>query len=798
MGKKYFNFKIYTATFLIAFSTLAIEVALTRLLSVITFYYLAFFSVSTAMLGMTAGAVTVYLRPQSYDRERLYGSITKACLAFSLSVPVATVIICLIPLSFGISIMYALADIIVTVSCALPFYFSGIVISAVLTRVDLPVNKLYGSDLIGAAFGCLFVLGGLEILDPQSLIIFTGVFPIIAALLYGKSTLTKTKLRLNYILFAVLILASFINFFTFNGIKPLVVKGLFENTNQFLIEKWNSYSRIVVKKEEVSSPQWWSASVTAPESLKSVQHYMNIDGLAGTVMRKYAVTGDIDHLKYDVTNIAYYLKSDTSACIIGVGGGRDVQSAILFGYTNITGIDVNPIFINLLEHRFRDFAGIAGRKGISLVVDEARSYLNRNPEKYDLIQMSLIDTWASTGAGAYSLSENALYTAEAWKVYINRLNDDGIFTLSRWFDPANLGETGRVVSLAVATLLDLGIKDPSKQIVMVTNGLISTLIINKQPFSDTELLKLKNAADTLKFNIAVTPGEKPKNAILEKIISASSREELSENIADLPLNYEPPSDENPYFFNMLKISSIPKLKGLSDGVISGNLKATRTLLSLIGILGLLTVVTIVIPLLSGTYKKTTGIINKRIFISGAVYFSLIGVGFMLVEIALIQRLSVYLGHPIYALGILLFTVILSTGLGSLISEKIPLTEKPLVYIYPLFAAVMLLLLRFTLSAVISASITSEMIVKILISIAVIFPVGFILGFFFPAGMKLMKDKMSFGTPWFWALNGIFGVMSSAVAILISIYAGISVNFYIAVICYGLLLLLMKNLSEKTA
>jgi hypothetical protein len=131
-----------------------------------------------------------------------------------------------------------------------------------------------------------------------------------------------------------------------------------------------------------------------------------------------------------------------------------------------------------------------------------------------------------------------------------------------------------------------------------------------------------------------------------------------------------------------------------------------------------------------------------------------------------------------------------------VSDKLSLTEKPLVYVFPLAATVMIILLKFSLSAIISASITSQMIIKILISIAIVFPIGIVLGIYFPAGMKLVKNRIALETPWFWALNGIFGVMSSAVAVFISIYAGFSVNFYIAAICYALLTLTLKSLYEE--
>ncbi len=791
--------KIYSATFLVAFSTLVIEIALSRLLSVISFYHLAFFAVSTAMLGMTAGAVFVYLKPQNFDKQNISYSLAKACIGFSFSIPVSTIIICVIPLSDSFAVMQYFALLLVTVSCSIPFYFSGIIISAVLTKFDLPINKLYASDLIGAAFGCLFVLAGLEFFDAPSLIIFTAIFPVIAAFLYGKSTLSARKLRYCYILIAVILSLSMLNKLTLNGIRPLVVKARFEGPKMFMIEKWNSFSRVTVQHESYELPRYWGPSPIAPTDKLYHQYKMDIDGAAGTVLINFTKMDDIEHLKFDITNIAYYLRPGNSACIIGVGGGRDIQSAILFGHKKITGIDINPVFINLLENRFKDFAGIGGREGVTLVLDEARSHLTRNDEKYDVIEMSLIDTWASVGAGAYTLNENSLYTVEAWKVFLSRLNDNGLFTVSRWYNPSDLGETGRVVSLATGTLLDMGIKEPSKHIAMATTNDVSTLIISKQPFSKSDMEMLENTVNNLQFTLVIRPDSIPLNPTLIKIVSAKSSEELSDNIRDLPFNYTPPTDENPYFFNMLKIKSIPDIKKLmaSGGIVHGNLYATFTLIILILCLSVLTIITIVVPLLFGSHKEKMNSELKKVFTAGAIYFSLIGIGFMLLEMSLIQRLSVYLGHPVYALGILLFTIILSTGIGSLVSEKLPISKKPFIYIYPLAALLVIMLLNFILPSIISITITSGMIIKIFIAIAVIFPIGIILGIYFPAGMKLVKDRAGLETPWFWALNGIFGVLSSAIAVFISIFAGISVNFYISALCYGLLIFSTKMLAEKT-
>lgn len=782
------NNLIYTVAFLIGFATLTIEIAFTRLLSVISYYHLAFFAVSTAMLGMTAGAVTVFIKETAFAEKKILDSIAIACLGFALATVVSAFALCLIPVGLEMSFMKIIALLGLTFFCSLPFYFSGIIVTALLTRSSILVSRIYASDLIGASFGCLFVLAALNYFDAVSLIIFSGSFGVLCFFLLSNRVRFKSP---AIILLLIILLLSFMNRFTANGIRPLIVKGKIENPDDHLLEKWNSFSRVVVFQKKTEKPQLWGASPVTPPQLTE-EYYMSIDGDAATVVRKLANASDGQHLKYDLTALAYYLRDSARVCVIGVGGGKDVQTAISFGSRQITGIDINPVFIDLLQHRFAVFTGIANHPEVSLKVDEARSYLSHTKNRYDIIQMSLVDTWAATGAGAFSLSENNLYTVEAWKTFINRLSDNGLLTVSRWYNPSDLGETGRLLSLAAAALLESGSKEPANHIAIITINNLATLILNKQPFSEKDILTLKQKISELQFQPVLIPQETSSNKLLNSIANAKSMKALNQTIKGYTLNYTPPTDENPYFFNMLKIGRLNFTSFKAQpGVMKGNLQATITLLALIVCLLVVALFTIALPLL---LRKKTGQLpfnKKNVF--EALYFSLIGAGFMLVEIALVQRLSVFLGHPIYALGILLFSMILSTGLGSLLSNKLVVTKKKLLQVYPLIAAVFILCISFLVPIVISVMIDHSIVEKIISSVLMILPLGFSLGWFFPLGMRLVRNRSAQFTPWYWALNGIFGVLFSAMAVLVSIYAGISINFYIAAIMYAALIFIIPKL-----
>lgn len=787
---------IYLTAFLTAFATMVIEISFTRLLSVVAYYYMAFFVVSVAMLGMTAGAVTVYLKPVWFCEKNIFKNLTRTAIAFSVSIPVSALVVCLVPVGVDFLMMKLLRLAAIVFICAVPFYFSGVIIAVLLTRINLPAGKIYASDLIGASFGALFVLWGIGVYDAVGLIIATSVFAALTALFFSFQVPGPRFKRLSLVILLFTVIISVFNMTAKNPVRPLVVKDHRESGSTYIYEKWNSFSRVSVSPLTVGYPQYWSASPVAPGKNDCSQYSMTIDGDAGTVMRKFSVPGDIEHLKYDLTSFACYLRNKGNACIIGVGGGKDVQSAILFGFDSITGIDVNPVFADLLENKFREFAGIAGHPGVSLKTAEARSYLSQHRQTYNLIQMSLVDTWAATGAGAFSLSENNLYTIEAWKIFMQRLNPDGIFTVSRWYDPSDLAETGRMVSLAMTSLFRLGKESPSQHIAMVTHNNLATIMVSNSPLTIRDIDSIRRNANMLRFDPVLLPGAKPSNSILAAITSAGSEKELRSLLKAYPLNYLPPTDETPYFFNMLKLNNLNwKVLRNNGGVMAGNLQATIVLIVLIIFLGLLSILAVAIPLVLKTRQNgdVKNVLKQNRH--GAVYFSLIGAGFMLTEIALIQRLSVYLGHPVYALGILLFTIILSAGIGSYLSSFINANNRKRLILYPIIAAAAILLTKAGISFALTYYIESNFSFKVCSSVLLIFPLGLLLGIFFPVGMRLAGKENSIVTPWFWGLNGIFGVLFSCLAVFISIYAGISVNFYLAAICYALVALVIQRISR---
>jgi spermidine synthase len=573
------------------------------------------------------------------------------------------------------------------------------------------------------------------------------------------------------------------------GLHPIFVKGQIEPPPLF--EAWNSFSRIAVFAHDDPTPQMWGPSPYFRADAWAVQQRrMNIDGDAGTTT--YRFSGDVTQarfLPYDVTNFAYFLPDRERAAIIGIGGGRDMLAAHVFGVPEITGVEINPIFVRLLtqEPGFAAFAGLRNLAGLRFEVDEARSWFARTSQTFDVIQMSLIDTWAATGAGAFTLSENGLYTVEAWQIFMQHLTPKGVFTVSRWYAPEAVNETGRMVSLAMATAFASGVSEPRRHIFVATSGRIATLVLSRQPLSSPDLAALDRAAVEMGYRVLIHPYREPAADVLRTILGSANRADLERYTARLPLDLTPSTDERPFFFNQLPLYNPYQtlrfaLSLDTTSIASGNLLATVTLMGLFTLSSVLVGATLIVPL-----RPTLAAVSRPLVAAGSAYFLLIGVGFMSTEIGLLQRLSVFLGHPIYALSIVLFSMILTTGVGSLLSDSLPLETRTPFILWSLLLGSYLGGLPLWLPALTGRFDSATLLVRALLCVIVIAPAGVLMGYGFPTGMRLVSAIDRTPTPWFWGMNGAASVLASTVAVACSMAFGISTTLLIGALCYLLLI-----------
>ena len=778
---------LFAGLFCATFATLLLEILDGRLLSVLTWYHLSFLAVSLAMLGMAAGAIRVFLGGQSFSGENAVRRLPRAALAFALTMALSHVVVLTIPLSVQpVLSTIGLASLTTTiVTLTIPFYFSGMIVTIVLTRTAASIGRLYAWDLAGAAFGCLAVVPALDSgwFNLSSLVLLGAAVAAASGYFFGHSLPWRHR-SLPLLLAMLLAAAGAFNGSRIGGLEVAYTKNrqywLSEHTDRTY---WNSHSYVVVQRPGRWEPFLWGGGSLQDHAERVNAAWMVIDGEAGTPITEWnGSRSALDWVRHDVTTLPYYVRRG-SVAIIGFGGGRDILSAIWGQNSSITGVDVNQTMIQMLTGSHRRFAGVADRPEVRFVHDDGRSFLTRTNERFDVIQMSLIDTWAATGAGAFSLSENGLYTTEAWRVVLSRLTPTGVFSVSRWFAPGYVSETSRLLALGTAALIDRGIADPLKQILLVSRGAVATLLISPSPFTDADRAIVERVAGGEAFTIQVSPWTGGATSQLDRIARSRTPDDLAAATADPRLDFSPPTDDRPFFFNMLKPASFAQAQSLpSEGVARGNLYATTTLVVLFGITATLVCVTIVGPLVAHGRPP----MSARAFAASVIYFSGIGLGFMLVQMALLQRFSIYLGHPTHTLSITLFSMILFAGIGSYISDRAAPRWPALEWTMPLAAMAGLLVLLALVPVVTRATIGYGLGMRSAIVVALLGPLSALLGFFFPTGLRLVNRLSPEATAWMWGVNGACSVLGSIVAVAISIFVGIHANVLAAAALYGML------------
>jgi spermidine synthase len=511
------------------------------------------------------------------------------------------------------------------------------------------------------------------------------------------------------------------------------------------------------------------------------------------------------YLDWDVTSAAHTLRPGGPAAVIGVGGGRDVIAAVKVGHRPVVGIELNQLIVDLHRSHMRDFSRIANLAGVELISDEARSYLARDTRRYSVITMSLIDTWASTGTGAYSLSENGLYTTEAWQTFLDRLEPHGILSVSRWYYVDSPGETTRMLALAMDAVWSSGGRNPRNHIIMLQSDLVATLLLSPRPFTAADVDRAEDMAVERGFNMLLTPRRLPAHPLLRELVAQRSPQQLRDWSSHKSFDLSPPHDDRPFFFNMLRPHAWLRDRKTVDELdltFLGNLQATQTLSYATLVSLLLTALAIGVPMMRRVRELRA--LPLADVSAALAYFALIGLGFMFVEIGLLSRLSVFLGHPTLALAVLLGGLILFTGVGSLCSGFVDVGRRTVALLYPLVPCALSIAAAAGMEPLMRAFSASSTPLRVIVSLVLVAVPALGLGLGFPLGLRLcelmeqrrapQQDRPRLG-PWLWGINGAFGVCASGLGLGISMIWGIPTTLLVGALCYLLLPLATQRLSR---
>ena len=804
--------RTYAGLFVTTLATLTYQLLLTRIFSVTMYYHFAFVAISVTMFGMAAGALIVYGRPHVFTSARVHAHLARAALGFALTIVGSFLAHIWLPFRPELSV-YGVASVVVTYAVlSVPFTFSGIVVALALTRFPRQVSALYAADLGGAALGCVLLGPLLGVTDGPTAIFATAAGAGFAALLFSDSGGSRPEpprgtaeagshteggsrrfALLASAVTAALVLATIANTIAARRDHPWLrlvwVKGKYEARP--IVERWNPFSRIRVIGDPARQmrPSGWGFSSTLPADLTARELHLDIDSYAGTELT--AFNGDpasVQHLKYDVTNVAHYIRPSSSVVVVGAGGGRDILSALVFNQRSVTGVEINPSILELVNGRFGEFTGHLNRDPrVRFVNDEARSYLARMRDPVDIIQISLIDTWAATASGAFVLTENSLYTLEAWTNFLNRLTPRGVLSVSRWYYADRPGEVYRSAVLAATALQKRGVQRPGDHFVIVRavppptkdapDG-VGTILVSREPFSAADLDALDQVAARLRFEIV----QSPRISRDETFAAIADGRQLPTLLADYPLDISAPTDDSPFFFHMLRIRDVFNLQRWRDqGIVSFNMKAVGVLGVLLATVTLMTAACILLPLV-----RTRHTVDLEGATPHFVYFAAIGLGFMLVEISQLQRLTIFLGHPAYSLSVVLFSLLVSSGAGSLFTGQIADGQA----VQATRQRLLITLAVLVVFGIVTPEIThrfegADTPVRILIAVGILLPVGFCLGMAFPLGMRVALQRSPSIAPWLWGINGATSVCASVLAIVIAIGAGISAAFWVGALSYAI-------------
>jgi predicted membrane-bound spermidine synthase len=733
---------------LVSLATLVLELTLTRLFSATMFYHFAFLAISLALFGSGASGVFLYVARPRLDEARTAHLLGVCSALFAATTIVALVVILshpLNPAAPGLKTLGSLAWIYG--AAALPFFFSGSVITLAITAWAPEISRLYLFDLAGAAAGCLLLVPTLSLLGAIDTVLAVAVVALLGGLL-----LSGKRWLVPLVGFA----AALVGLNHATGMLALSEsKGLSEQG--MLFSRWNSFSRVTVVQQEDPDRQ-----------------LIFIDSDAATVIyRDGGNVGRHPELRDRVEGLAYHLGGRDKVLIIGPGGGVDVIIARLHGARDVTAVELNPLVARdvMSSEPFLSFSGrLYQQPGVRLVVDDGRSFLRRSREQHDLIVATMVDTWAATAAGAFALSENNLYTVEAFHDYLERLSPDGILSMTRW-NQTPPDQLLRLVSLGREVLRVRGADAPGRHFIIVRGpheGMpltTATVLLKKSPFSPEEVERAEAFARRLGLELLYTPRTRPPSD-LTRLITAADPSGLW---STFPSNIAPPRDNSPFFFQSVRLEKLVSRRWTMGEWRRTNL-GTVVLFGLVAMTALVVVAFILGPLL--LVRRRLQATPRKGRLAFLLYFATLGAGFIVVEVVLLQKCVLFLGHPAYALTVVLFALLLFSGLGSFLSGRIPDDALPAALRRAILLVVALIVATvLALSPLFYGLVHLDALWRVPITILALAPLGLALGMPMPTGIRILVQRAPELIPWAWGVNGAASVLGSVGAIALGMLWG---------------------------
>ncbi|PYX01788.1 MAG: hypothetical protein DMG86_09580 [Acidobacteria bacterium] len=738
-----------------SFAALLLELALTRLFSVVLFYHFAFLAISIALLGLGAGGVFAYLKKTWLTRFETRNLAAWLSVANALLIPFVLDVVLRTPVSLELSQSNFLRLTVIYIASAIPFFLTGLQFSIIFARESGHIPRLYGADLCGGALACLGIVPLLNFLGGPNTILFAALIAAVS----GSVWATTADVRRVTLTLASVLLGLIAANHSGRLLDVVYAKGAFRDPTMVEFARWNAISRVEVDRQD-------NAKVIVIDADANT-FIMNSDP------KNWQNTSWQKNLMSAPPALVNVLRPHGEYAIIGPGGGVDVLRAVANGSPDVTGIEINPIIANtIMRDRYADYSyHLYQRPEVHIHVTDGRSFVRNAKQSFDVVQMTLVDTWASTAAGAFALSENSLYTVEAFQEYFAHLKPDGMIAITRWeFQQGNLDEDGLpVVVLAKKSTFSQQEENAIEQ------------HLNRYP----NLVALYRPSDA---------GDNPFSSLIASNNPSAFARQYAYNVA-------PVNDNAPFFFFTLKLGQILRLQSLQPGI-DWKVNLGVAVLGMVLIISVIAVVAfLVIPLALRQRRRDRW---ERL-----LYFVAVGLGYIMVEIAFIQRFVLFLGHPTYALTVVVFLLLLSSGAGSLASRRW-LGQASSAWLPLTIIVAALLLYVFILTGLLNALVGLAFIAKLLVSAALLVPLGFAMGMPFPTGLRALS-LVSVDIPesrsnhagentveWAWAMNAASSVLGSVLAMVIAIQFGLNITLACGAGAYLAALMLTRTLQLQRA
>lgn len=755
----------------LAFTTLAtliLELSLTRIFSVVFYYHFAFLAISVALFGLGAGGVFSYV--VSARPGNVYSKLGAIGLTNALCVVGAVWFILTRPAYLNnvtVAAVYFIA--------AVPFFFAGTIVSIAISEAIERVDRAYFFDLAGAAGGCLLLIPFLNVFGGPNTVIAAGVFYGAGAALWFHQA-GRVRWRATSVLVSLLLVMLMVVNGKLHLLDVRAAKGETMPDEQF--SAWNSFSRVGVTR----NPGYLSVIIDADASTAIAVH--DWDRLTDQDRRDLARGGPA---------FPYFLRPGAKTLVIGSGGGYDVGRALSSGSRDITAVEINPIIANtVMRNRFAgESHRLYFRPEVRVYVEDGRSFVRRSTERYQVVQATLVDTWASTAAGAFALSENNLYTTEAFYDYLTHLSDDGVLAFTRWgFEPPR--ESLRLITLAMDALARLREPDPARHVMVVRDdaaklrgwGAQDTVLISRKPFTGADIARAREFLSQSKLEAVYLPGGTEANAFAQIL----STKNVSAFLSAYPYDVSAVGDDRPFFFYTVQPRDLANFLWLANKA-SADYKVNRAVPLLFVLMGLSIAATVLILLLP-RFLLGARLPKQRGEMTFLWYFLCLGAGYILIQVALIQKFVLLLGHPTYALTVIVFSMLVASGAGSYASRSVVAGDDT--RLVRVLAGVAGLVAALALGSPLLVSVAAgwPLAAKMASTAVVIAPAAFLMGMPFPCGLRRLEERNPSSVRWAWSLNAAASVLGSAGAIMLAIYAGLRLTLLAGGALYVVALLLI--------